>query len=146
MLATIKVYGCGACGPRNFYGTTKEHLDLEEDLMKAFNTTNAIVYSYGNNTLTSVIPVYAKKGDVVLVDELCNYPIQLGCRLSKAKIVKFRHNDIYDLTRLLSLELSSLPSENFISIVTEGVFQNDFSIAPLDKISKLKAKNVLIIL
>ena len=88
MINVLNIYGCGSCGPRGFYGGTMEHLNLEEELKKVYDVNDAVVYSYGNNTMTSVIPVYARKGNVVLVDEFCNYPIQLGCRLSRAKIIK----------------------------------------------------------
>ena len=62
--------------------------------------------------MTSVIPVYAKPGNVVIVDELCNYPIQLGCRLGKAKVLKFKHNDINDLSSKLE-EAKNLISSSY---------------------------------
>ena len=98
LISILKEYGCGSCGPRNFYGGTVEHVSLEEEIKKIYNINEAIIISYGHKIMSSVIPVYAKPGNVVLVDELCNYPIQLGCRLGKAHILKFKHNDINDLT------------------------------------------------
>ena len=137
----IKEYGCGSCGPRNFYGGTLEHVKLEEEIKKFYNTNEAIIISYGHNIMSSVIPVFAKPGNVVLVDELCNYPIQLGCRLGKAKVIKYSHNNINDLESKLN-EAKNLISSNYslISIVTEGVFQHDYSLAPLTEIVNLKHK------
>ena len=82
--------------------------------------------------MSSVIPVFAKPGNVILVDELCNYPIQLGCRLGKAKVIKYLHNNINDLESKLN-QAKTLINSNYslISIVTEGVFQHDYSLAPL---------------
>ena len=145
MIDVINIYGCGSCGPRQFYGGTLEHLNLEEILCKIYNTTDAVVYSYGNNTLTSIIPCYGKKDDIILVDELCNYPIQLGCRLARAKTIKFKHNDFEDLKQKLDEQLQTLGYYNQISIVTEGVFQCDYSIAPLKEYSTLRKNNVLLI-
>ena len=143
LINIIKEYGCGSCGPRNFYGGTLEHVNLEEEIKKYYNTNEAIIISYGHNIMSSVVPVFAKPGNVVLVDEFCNYPIQLGCRLGKAKVIKFNHNDINDLSNKLE-EAKNYISSNYslISIVTEGVFQHDYSLAPLKDIVNLK-KNFL---
>ena len=143
LIKIIEEYGCGSCGPRNFYGGTLEHVGLEEEIKKIYNINEAIVISYGHNLMSSVIPVYAKPGNVVLVDEFCNYPIQLGCRLGKAKVLKFKHNDINDLSVKLE-EAKQLISSSYslISIVTEGIFQHDYSLSPLKEIVNLK-KNFL---
>ena len=139
LINIIKEYGCGSCGPRNFYGGTLEHINLEEEIKKYYNINEAIIISYGHNIMSSVIPVFAKPGNVVLVDEYCNYPIQLGCRLGKAKVIKFNHNDINDLSNKLS-EAKKLINSSYaiISIVTEGIFQHDYSMAPLKDIVNLK--------
>ena len=141
LINIIKEYGCGSCGPRNFYGGTLEHVSLEEEIKQFYNVNEAIIISYGHNIMSSVIPVYAKPGNVVLVDELCNYPIQLGCRLGKANILKFKHNDINDLSNKLE-EAKNLISSSYslISIVTEGIFQEDYSLSPLKEIVNLKKK------
>ena len=139
LINIIKEYGCGSCGPRNFYGGTLEHVKLEEEIKKFYNTNEAIIISYGHNIMSSVIPVFAKPGNVILVDELCNYPIQLGCRLGKAKVIKYLHNNINDLESKLN-QAKTLINSNYslTSIVTEGVFQHDYSLAPLKEIVNLK--------
>ena len=143
MINIIKEYGCGSCGPRNFYGGTLEHVSLEEEIKKCYNINEAIVISYGHNLMSSVIPVFAKPGNVVVVDEFCNYSIQLGCRLGKAKIIKFKHNDLTDLNNKLEEAKKYLQSSySIISIVTEGIFQHDYSLSPIKEIVNLK-KNFL---
>ena len=139
LINIINEYGCGSNGPRNFYGGTIEHVSLEEEIKKFYNINEAIIISYGHNIMSSVIPVYAKPGNIVLVDELCNYPIQLGCRLGKAKVIKYKHNDVNDLSCKLE-EAKNLISSSYslISIVTEGVFQHDYSLSPLKDIVNLK--------
>ena len=141
LINIINEYGCGSCGPRNFYGGTIEHVSLEEEIKKFYNINEAIVISYGHNIMSSVIPVYAKPGNVVIVDEFCNYPIQLGCRLGKAKVLKYKHNDINDLSCKLEESKSLIKSSNsLISIITEGIFQHDYSLSPLKEIVNLKKK------
>ena len=144
LINIINEYECGSCGPRNFYGGTIEHVELEEEIKKCYNINEAIIISYGHNIMSSVIPVYSKPGNIILVDELCNYPIQLGCRLGKGKVIKYKHNDINSLNEKLE-EAKNLLSSSYslISIVTEGVFQHDYSLSPLKEIVNLKKKFLL---
>ncbi|KAJ1362104.1 Serine palmitoyltransferase 1 [Parelaphostrongylus tenuis] len=61
----------------------------------------AVLYSYGFATIASAIPAYAKKGDVIFVDEGVNLAIQKGLQASRSRIEWFKHNDMEDLERLL---------------------------------------------
>lgn len=98
---TINKYGVGSCGPRGFYGTIDVHLELEERIAKFMGTQEAILYSYDLATLSSVIPAFANKKDLIIADEGCSYAIQNGCHLSRAKTVYFKHNDVEDLKKIL---------------------------------------------
>ncbi|KAL7714695.1 serine C-palmitoyltransferase [Entamoeba marina] len=142
---TTMTFGCGSCGPRNFYGTTIEHLLLEKKLAEYFGTSEAVLYSYGNNTLTSTVALYAKANDVLLVDEKCNYTIQLGCKLTKAKKIQYKHCDVNDLSIKLKNALNQLKANHKVVIVTEGLFQDDLQIAPLKEICSLRNDNVMVI-
>jgi 7-keto-8-aminopelargonate synthetase-like enzyme len=68
----------------------------------------------------------------------------LGCRLGKAKVLKYKHNNIDDLSSKLE-EAKNLISSSYslISIVTEGIFQVDYSLSPLKEIVNLKKKFVI---
>ncbi|EFP05273.1 CRE-SPTL-1 protein [Caenorhabditis remanei] len=98
---TIFKYGVGSCGPRGFYGTVDVHLDLEKELAKFMGCEEAVLYSYGFATVSSAIPAYAKKGDVIFVDEGVNFAIQKGLQASRSRVEYFKHNDMEDLERLL---------------------------------------------
>lgn len=81
----IQEVGCGTCGPRGFYGTTTDHLALEEAIAKFLGTEGAILYSHHVATTSSVIPAFIKKGDVVLArsDPIGTCSLQAsGIRLS----------------------------------------------------------------
>ena len=58
----MQEFGCGSCGPRGFYGTTRLHLELEKKLKEFFGTEEAILYSYAGATPCSVIPAFASAG------------------------------------------------------------------------------------
>ena len=87
-------YGCGSCGPRGFYGTIDVHLDLEEAISKYTKTEGAIMYSDGASTVSSTIAAFAKRGDLLVVDDGVYEPIVTGVSLSRANVKWFRHNDM----------------------------------------------------
>lgn len=63
----LRKYGVGACGPPGFYGTIDAHIELEKDLARFIGTEEAIIYSQAFSTISSVIPAFAKRGDILVV-------------------------------------------------------------------------------
>ncbi|KAL9645000.1 hypothetical protein ABK040_004493 [Willaertia magna] len=140
---TIKTYGVGSCGPRGFYGTIDVHLDLEKKAAEFMNQEGCILYSFGFCTISSVIPAFCKRGDVLVVDEGCNYAIKTGAHLSRSTIYYFKHNDMNDLERVLKKVTSDdkgREPNNRRFIIVEGVYENSADIAPLKEILELKNK------
>jgi len=137
-------YGCGSCGPRGFYGTIDAHLDLEDDFANFFHTEGAILYSDGSAAVSSTIAAFAKRGDLLLVDEGVCEAIGTGVTLSRANVKYFKHNDMEDLRRVLervratdqTLNRRSNDQRRFI--VVEGLYKNHGTICPLDKLMALK--------
>lgn len=142
--ATINKYGVGSCGPRGFYGTIDVHLQLEELLAKFLGTEGAIVYSYDIATVSSVIPAFAQANDILVVDEFCGYPIQMGCQLARSQLHYFKHNDMADLERVLQrVDQQERRARKPLTrrfIIVEGIYANFGDLAPLDKIAQLKEK------
>jgi serine palmitoyltransferase len=142
----LKKYGCGSCGPRGFYGTIDAHLQLEDAISKFTKTDNAILYSDGASTCSSTVAAFAKRGDVLVVDEGVYEPIMTGVFLSRANIHYFKHNDMEDLEKVLhqlqltDKKLGRKPNAQRRFIVVEGLYKNLGTIAPLDKIVQLKHK------
>jgi serine palmitoyltransferase len=66
-IAKLNEVGCGTCGPRGFYGTTTDHLQLEQTIAEFLGTEGAIVYSHHVSTSSSVIPAFIKKDDLVFM-------------------------------------------------------------------------------
>lgn len=143
--ALIK-YGCGSCGPRGFYGTIDKHLELEDAISRFVGTDGAIMYSDGASTCSSTVAAFAKRGDVLVVDEGIYEPLMTGVYLSRANVHWFKHNDMEDLERVLDglhkndIKLGRKPNALRRFIVVEGLYKNLGTIAPLDKIVDLKNK------
>lgn len=143
---TMKKYGCGACGPRGFYGTTEVHLQCEAAIAKLMNVEEAILYSYGSSTNASVVPAFCRRGDVIVCDKSISFPTQAGISLSRASPHWFEHNDMEDLERVLKEVTRSdknnpskaLQQRRFI--VVEGISAYHGDLAPLDRIVALKEK------
>ena len=142
----LNKYGCGSCGPRGFYGTIDAHLQIEEEISKFCHTDQAILYSDGASTCSSTIAAFAKRGDVLVVDEGVYEPLSTGVYLSRANVHWFRHNDVDDLERVLKelqatdKKLGRKPGAQRRFIVVEGLYKNLGTIAPLREIVALKHK------
>ncbi|KAE8010125.1 hypothetical protein FH972_006516 [Carpinus fangiana] len=136
----LEKYGVGSCGPRGFYGTIDVHLDCEARIAKFLGTPDSILYSYGLSTMFSAIPAFAKRGDIIVVDEGVHWGIQNGLHLSRSTIVYFKHNDMESLRNTLEKVTAENERAKKLRryIVVEAVYQNSGQIAPLDEIIRLK--------
>lgn len=139
--------GCGSCGPRGFYGTLDEHLELEKTIAGLFGVEESIMYSDSASTVSSVIPAFAKRGDLCIVDECVYDPILTGLFLARCQIKFFKHNDMRDLERVLN-EIAANDSKKGTSprsqrrfIVVEGIYRNKGDICNLKKVVELKEKH-----
>jgi serine palmitoyltransferase len=143
--ATIEKYGVGSCGPRGFYGSFDVHLQVESTLAKFLNGEACILYSDAIACLSSVIPAFAKRGDIIVADEAVNWGIQQGLDLSRSRVHYFKHNDMADLDRVLAeIEKKEKRSANKVLprkfIVVEGIYQYYGDLAKLNEIVALKRK------
>ncbi len=125
-----QVFGTGASGSRLISGNSERYTTLETNLAKTKNTEAALVFSSGYAANTSIIPVLAGEGDLILSDTLNHASIIDGCRLSRATTQVYQHCDVEHLKTLLS-ESAAFRRR---LIVTDGVFSMDGDIAPLPDI------------
>lgn len=72
---TIQKYAVGSCGPRGFYGTIDTHLELEKALANAYGTEDCNIYTDSVGCIGAVIPAFAKKTDLLVIDDGCHYLI-----------------------------------------------------------------------
>jgi serine palmitoyltransferase len=141
---TLHKYGCGSCGPRGFYGTLDVHLELEREIAQWTKTEEAIYYSDGASAVSSTIPAFSKKGDLIILDEACNDAIRTGADLSRSTVVKYRHNDMNHLREILASiaaddkKFKRDTSQQRRFIVTEGIFQLTGTLCNFPELMKLK--------
>jgi len=124
-------YGVGPAAVRTIAGTMDLHIQLEKKLAAFKGVDSAITFQSGFNANIATIPALVGKEDVIFSDELNHASIIDGCRLSGAKIIRYRHCDPNDLDDKLKENRSLYPKA---MVITDGVFSMDGDIAPLDKI------------
>ncbi len=133
----IDKYGVGPAAVRTIAGTMDLHLELERKLAEFKGAEAVISFQSGFNANLATIPALVGRGDVIFSDELNHASIIDGCRLSRATIVRYNHNDPEDLARKVAEEG---PKYRRKLIVTDGVFSMDGDIAPLPEITEIAEK------
>jgi 8-amino-7-oxononanoate synthase len=132
-IAATRKYGVGCTGSRLLNGTLDLHLELEEKLAKFMHKEEALVYSTGMQTNLGTISALVNKGEYILIDRSVHASIVDGCRLSFGRTVKYEHNNMDDLERVLS----GLDPDAPKLIVTDGVFSMEGDIAKLPRLVEL---------
>ncbi|MDR0815656.1 MAG: pyridoxal phosphate-dependent aminotransferase family protein, partial [Bacteroidales bacterium] len=134
--AAIDKYGTGCAGSRFLNGTLDLHIELERQLAEFVGKDAAIVYSTGFQVNLGVVPSLTGRNDYILLDELDHASIIEGSRLAFSKVLKYKHNDMDSLEKVLQrCELDKMKL-----IVVDGIFSMDGDIANLPEIVQLSEK------
>lgn len=122
-------WGVGAGAARLASGTMTLHRRLEERLAAFAGTGAALLFGSGALANLGVVPALARRGEVVLHDELAHASIVDGCRLAGAEAFAYRHGDVDHLAWGLRQA-----DGRAALIVTDGVFGLDGDVAPLEDV------------
>lgn len=128
----INIYGVGSGGSRLTTGTLPLHNQLEAALAKFKHTEKALIFNTGYMANVGIISALGIKDSIIFSDELNHASIIDGCRLSHAKTVVYKHNDMKDLAEKLQEHAGCQGL-----IVTDAVFSMGGDIAPLPDIMAL---------
>lgn len=109
--------------------------ELESELAALFGTEAALVFNSGYHANTGILPAVSDTQTLILADKLVHASIIDGIRLSAGRCIRYRHNDLAQLERLLKEH-----HENYrqIIIVTESIFSMDGDRADLKALARLK--------
>lgn len=135
-IKAIEKYGSGCAGSRFLNGTLDIHIELENKLAEFVKKDAALVFSTGFQVNIGVIPTVTGRNDYILIDELDHASIIEATRLSFAKVLKFRHNDMHSLEHVLK----RCEHGRIKLIVVDGIFSMDGDIANLPAIVDLAEK------
>ncbi len=138
-IAAVKKYGSGTAGSRFLNGTLDIHLELEERLAKFVHKESAIAFATGFQSNLGAIPTVVGRNDIAIIDEQCHASIIDATRLSFGRILKYRHNDMESLEKVLRNN-DNVNGDGLRLIVTDGLFSMEGDIAQVDKINELAKK------
>lgn len=124
-IQTLRTYGVGPCGPPQFYGTQDVHMKTEADIASCLGTEGCIVYAQAFSTISSVIPAFCKRGDIIVADRAVNFAIRKGLQICRSTIRYYEHNNMEDLERVLQKVVKDQAKKPLTRrfIVTEGIFE-----------------------
>lgn len=130
--SAIDQYGVGPAAVRTIAGTMGLHLELERRLATFKGAQAVITLQSGFNANLGTIPALVGAEDVIYSDELNHASIIDGCRLSRARIIRYAHCQPEDLRRVIEDNKDAGYRRSLI--ITDGVFSMDGDMAPLDEI------------
>ncbi|PKS10858.1 hypothetical protein jhhlp_002615 [Lomentospora prolificans] len=141
-IQTLRTYGVGPCGPPQFYGTQDVHMKTEADIASYIGTEACIVYAQAFSTISSVIPAFCKRGDIIVADSAVNFSIRRGLQISRSSIKWYKHGDMEDLERAMRRVVAEQNGKRLTRrfIVTEGLFETIGDSVNLPKLVELKEK------
>lgn len=134
--AALEKYGSGCAGSRFLNGTLDLHVQLEKELATFVGKEDALCFPTGFSVNQGVLAVVVGRNDYMICDDRDHASIVDGRRLSFATPLRYKHNDMQDLERILQ----KLPHEAVKLIVVDGVFSMEGDLANLPEIIRLKKK------
>ena len=132
-VAALETYGTGCSGSRFLNGTLSLHTQLERELADFLGREAVMTFSTGFQTNLGILSALCGKSDYVLCDKENHASIYDGCKLSYAKMLRYRHSDMEELER----RLQQVPDKAGCLIVTDGVFSMGGDICNLPEIVRL---------
>ena len=134
--AALDKYGSGCAGSRFLNGTLDLHVQLEKELATFVGKDETLCFPTGFSVNQGVLAMVVGRNDYILCDDRDHASIVDGRRLSFATQLRYKHNDMADLERLLQ----KLPYEAVKLIVVDGVFSMEGDLANLPAIVELKRR------
>lgn len=132
----LRQYGSGCAGSRFLNGTLDLHVQLEKELAEFLHKDEALCFATGFTVNEGVLATICGREDYIITDERDHASIVDGRRLSFAKQLKFKHNDMEDLEK----QLQKCAPNAVKLIVVDGVFSMEGDLANLPEIVRLKHK------
>jgi glycine C-acetyltransferase len=116
-------------------GNDESYKKLEDALARHKSHQSGLIYPTGYMANLGAISAIARKGDLILSDELNHASIIEACKLTDAKVSIYKHNDMEDLNK----KLKQNGKNKFV--ITEGIFSMDGDVSHLKQITEIAEKS-----
>lgn len=126
--------GAGSGASRLVAGNHILYAPLEKALAAHKKTQGALVFGSGYLANLGAISALVGEGDLIIADKYCHASMLDGAKLSGAKLVRFRHNDMAHAETLLKSERGQYRN---CLVMSESVFSMDGDLAPLADLRRL---------
>jgi 8-amino-7-oxononanoate synthase len=137
----VQLYGVGSGASALVSGFYRSHKMIEEQFAEFFQRDRAILFGSGYLANIGIIRALVNRHGAVLADKFCHVSILEGIQLSRAKCVRYLHNNVNHLKSLFA------QSNNYQCLVTESVFSMEGDISPVKQIAEVvKKSNSLLML
>src|SRR5436305_3744307 len=136
-LDAVKRFGVGSGAVRTIAGTMKIHMELEEKIARFKNVEACVVFQSGFTANAGTVSAILGKDDFIISDELNHASIIDGARLSRAKVLVFRHKDAAHAEELLAGVKDQAGRK---LVITDGVFSMDGDVGPLPALCEVAEK------
>ncbi|HTE31846.1 MAG TPA: aminotransferase class I/II-fold pyridoxal phosphate-dependent enzyme [Chryseolinea sp.] len=121
----------GSSGSRLLTGNSPLIEEVEAMLSTIFISEATLIFNSGYTANLSVLSSLPQRGDTIIYDEYAHACMKDGARLSMAKRLSFRHNDLDDLEAKLKV------AQGHIFIAVESIYSMDGDECPLREIVAL---------
>ena len=136
---TLETDGVGSGGSRFITGSRNIHQKLETKLAKWLDREIVLLYPSGFQANLAAVLALADRHTPVICDRLIHHSLLVGVKASGAKLIRFKHNNLSELERLLKKSRQSNPQKQPL-VITESLFSMEGTTAPIKEISKLCIK------
>ncbi|HOX87645.1 MAG TPA: pyridoxal phosphate-dependent aminotransferase family protein [bacterium] len=137
-IQAIEKFGSGCTGSRFLNGTLALHEELEARLADFMQTEAVLIFSTGFQTNQGTIASIIGRRDLAVGDNENHASIVDGTRLAFGKALKYRHNDMKDLDKILTLNKGN---KHGILVVSDGVFSMGGDIVDLPNLVEVAQKH-----
>ena len=136
-LQTLDPQTCrfSSASSRLLTGNYPAYTRLEKRLAQLYGAESALVFNSGYHANSGILPAVTDSRSLILADKLVHASIVDGIGLSKARCIRYRHNNYEQLERLVA---ENADQYERIFIVTESIFSMDGDESDLPRLVSLK--------
>jgi len=132
----VRKYGTSMTGSRFLNGTLTLHEELESKLATFLGKEASLVFTTGYQANLGMLTALINKKSAAVVDRFAHASIHDGCRLMEGENIKFHHNDLQDLEKVLA----SIPQDTGVLLFVDGVYSMEGDLGPLPEMLKIAQK------
>ncbi len=138
-IQTLETDGVGSGGSRFITGSRNIHQKLETNLAEWLDREIVLLYPSGFQANLAAVLALADRHTPVICDRFIHHSLLVGVKASGAKLIRFKHNNLSELERLLKNSRQRNPQKKPL-VITESLFSMEGTTAPIKEISKLCIK------